>query len=186
MSEIENVELERRFELDEKKFYLNLLTDEHIKPNGVQTIYYQNYIYHDSNNQIEERIRKISGLGDFADAEPIYKKTMKLGIGDTRKEFKNKMTEKEFEWLKDYLERELGYKPLIKLHNEFEYFLNGKIYTLELSSFLKPHKQSSIIELEFDTINEMESFEPLDWMGREITNEYSNVDIWKKYNLIGE
>lgn len=179
-------EYERRFEINRNDLYGALLKDDHtLESRGFQDIYYQNYIYHDKENMIEERIRKITSLGEFGSSNPICKKTLKIGKGKSRGEIKNVLNIVQFDRLRDYLEGFLGYKPIIKLHSEFKYSDNSKdYYTIEYSEFIKPEYQTSLIEIEFPTEAVMYEFEPPEWFGKEVTEEYSNVNIWEKYNLI--
>lgn len=75
-----------------------------------------------------------------------------------------------------------------KTRQVFQY--NG--YTLELDTFENKIIQSTLthklVEIEFESVEEANSFVPPDWFGEEVTNDpnYKNKNIWKHINNIRE
>lgn len=175
-----HIELERRFEgTDIDKLY----SIENIIDKNENVIYRQNYIYFNDEKEIEDRIRLIIPF-DILENGCQYKRATKFGKGRRRIEIKKNIPGEEFIKINDFLCNEMEYKPISKIHSNYRFFYRGREYTLELSRFIDPKGQKNIVEIEFDNEEEMNFFVPPSYFGREITNEYSNIDIWKKYNNI--
>lgn len=125
----------------------------------------------------EWRIRKKTN----SKGETVYKETHKEGKGEVRKE-------KEWKLDKDIGEitfnnQEKVYKPI----NKKRFLIPYKGKTVEMDIFSDEDVcdfvgGKGVAEIEFESVEEMNSFEFPKWFGEEVN--FSNSDIWKHINKI--
>ena len=145
-------EYERRFLLKDKNLLKIGLPMKHIS---------QTYL---KIGQSEKRVRCVDGKQ--------YYWTEKNGIGQTREEFETEISKQEYDYfIKNF---KLG-KTIEK--DRYTIDLNG-VKKCEINIFSKP-KEIDLVEVEFESEEEMKKFTPPSWFGQEVTDEckYNSYEI---------
>jgi CYTH domain-containing protein len=166
-----NVELERRWEVED----LDELKSNHYINDDESIIFIQNYLYFDKRK--EDRIRRKLGVDKCE-----YQRTTKIGKGSNRVEIEDNIERDQWVILNNMLAEKEHKLPIIKTH--YEFMLDD--YKVELSVYDDPIEHPSIVEIEFDNEEEMRNFKAPEYFGKEITDSYSNIDIWKEHNDLVE
>lgn len=166
-------ELEKKFHVDELPFDIPVNVEEMgyntVKNTDMHYLITQNYFY--IGDKEEVRIREVND-GD----EVKHFITSKEGILPSRREEYNIINSDIGKLImKGFREEPIRkMRFLISMDNvtaEVDVYLNKKLLGLVL------------VEVEFDTLSQMDSFVAPDWFGEEIN--YTNGDLWKIINYIG-
>ncbi len=136
------------------------LIEEMPRLTGRRPVFYERYFLQHG-DLVEERIQKV---GDS------YEYEIKTAISPRERiREKNSISEKEFKKLK-----ERSSKVILRER----YLLSKKDPRISINRYKGDYKGFDFAEAEFDTEEERESFEPLAWMGTEITNSPLGRDSW--------
>lgn len=133
------------------------------------------------------RVRKIFQYVKGKEEEK-YTMCYKEGKGIVRDEFEFEIDRSTYQ---DLLNLDKKRKPLIK--NRFTSTDGGIRYDMDIYAEIELQKDGTIVkksdpspmfavvEVEFETEEEANEFQPLEWMGEEISNnkKYSNKSLWK-------
>lgn len=127
----------------------------------------QTYIAMDENQEL--RVRRIK---DVATGAYQYTHTFKNGIGLAREEVEYSITQTIYEQLMEAC----GFVPLTK--NRITAICDT--YTVEIDIY--DQVNFVVVEVEFSTMEEANSFVPPSWFGEEISfnKKYSNKAVWKQ------
>ncbi len=127
---------------------------------GRRPVLYERYFLQHG-DLVEERIQK---SGD------VYEYEIKTAISPQERIREKKMlTEKEFKKMK--------VKASVPILRE-SYLLSKKNPRISINKYQGEYKGLVFAEVEFDTREASETFEPLPWMGTEITNSPLGRDSW--------
>ncbi|NGZ75198.1 CYTH domain-containing protein [Saccharibacillus alkalitolerans] len=157
------MEIERKFLLDRKP---DELIAEGAFTRRTRQVIEQTYLALDEQQEI--RVRR---LVDADTGAVEYTHTFKQGNGMSREEVEYSITESIYE----QLFRASGAVPLTKTRTTGEW--NG--ITVELDRY--DQLNLTVAEVEFDSLEEAESFVPPEWFGEDISSkrEYSNKKVWR-------
>ncbi|MFD2670016.1 CYTH domain-containing protein [Marinicrinis sediminis] len=156
----------------ERKYRLTQYPHEWIENGTLQVLkrqyMEQTYLAHTRDQEV--RIRKISDLNHSEQCE--YTHTIKQGFGMTREEFELKLLPEIYEQLL----ASLGKIPLQKTRTT----LAWETYKLEIDEYHQYDMQ--VVEVEFDSVEQAEQFQPPPWFGNEVgvEEEYRNKTMWAK------
>lgn len=147
-----NPEYERKFLLKSQGLLKLGFTKKHIVQHYLEI------------GQTEKRIRKVDNKHYFF--------TEKQGLKESRKEYEKEITEEEYNYLLKYFAKG---KTIEK--NRYYVNLEGT-KSCEVNIFSSP-KPIKLVEVEFDSAEDMKKFCPPKWFGREVTNDenYYNYNI---------
>lgn len=156
----------------ERKFLVSEIPEEMIALKHSKI--HQNYL---ATGYEEVRIRKET-VGDIS----WYTMTIKKDTGLCREEINIDISSESYEQLnnnKQGISRRN--KPLLKERTTFE----SDGYKLEVDIYMNFVLQSielMVVEVEFRTIEEANAFQPLQWFGKEVTEDinYKNQYLWKR------
>jgi len=158
------IEIERKFLLKQSPQqlaaagYITLLSEQRIE---------QTYLAMDSNEEI--RVRKIM---DMSTKQTSYTHTFKRGNGLVREEIEYEISESIY----GQMMKAFGYIPLTKNR------ITAKFgdHTVEIDIY--DQIQLAVLELEFSSLEEAESYEAPEWFGADISSEkqYSNKKVWRE------
>ncbi|MDF9844518.1 MULTISPECIES: CYTH domain-containing protein [unclassified Paenibacillus] len=117
----------------------------------------------------ELRVRKIT---DLDSGEVAFTHTFKDGKGISRKEIEYDISEGLYNQMIDAVKA----IPLVKTRTTAVW--NG--ITVEIDVYTQ--LQLTVIEVEFDSLEEAESFNAPEWFGEDVSTEtkYSNKTVWKE------
>lgn len=153
----------------ERKFMVPKLP-KGIKKNPIKVErIYQTYVGIGDGDEI--RVRKIVAL--TGEKQTTYTYAFKKGKGEDRLEEEQFITRA----LYMSITKALKVKPLVKVRTTT---LDGEIWrTVEIDKY-RDYKLT-VVEVEFESKEEMESFEPPSWFGKEITGSkrVSNKTLWR-------
>lgn len=122
----------------------------------------QNYVSLTAYEQL--RIRTINNID--------YYLTYKQGEGSVRKEMETSISKELYNHLCDLINKE----PIFKERTQIPI---GD-YTAILDVFHLKNQLLKIVEVEFDSVEEMNNFEKPDWFGEKCS--WSNKDLWEEIN----
>jgi adenylate cyclase len=127
----------------------------------------QTYLAIDGGQEL--RVRKIT---DLASGEVTFTHTFKDGKGISREEIEYFISE----GLYTQMIKAVKAVPLIKERITAEW--NG--ITVEIDVYTQ--LELSVLEVEFSSLEEAESFNPPEWFGKDVSTErqYSNKTVWKE------
>lgn len=158
------LEIERKYllEIDAQQ----LIADQVIVAQSEQRIE-QTYIAMDEDQEL--RVRRIQ---DVHTGEYSYTHTFKNGVGLAREEVEYEITQTIYE----QVFHAFGFVPLTK--NRITATWND--LTVEIDIYDQVH--FVVVEVEFDSMQEADEFQPPEWFGEEISfnKKYSNKAVWKK------
>lgn len=117
----------------------------------------------------ELRVRKIT---DLDSGEVTFTHTFKDGKGISRKEIEYDISEGLYNQMIDAVKA----IPLVKTRTTAVW--NGITVEIDIYTQL----QLTVIEVEFDSLEEAESFKAPEWFGEDVSTErkYSNKTVWKE------
>ncbi|RIX49377.1 CYTH domain-containing protein [Paenibacillus nanensis] len=158
------MEIERKFLLAEDP--QALIDAEELTVQSEQRIE-QTYLAMDDNEEL--RVRRIA---DLATGEISYTHTFKRGNGLVREEVEHAISESIYQQIM----AAFGFTPLTK--NRITADWNGRIVEIDIYDQIK----LSVLEVEFASIEEANSFQAPDWFGEDISSQkqYSNKTVWKQ------
>ena len=158
------LEIERKFLLPE--YPEQLINDGEIKIMTSQNID-QTYLAIDGGQEL--RVRKIT---DLDSGEVTYTHTFKNGKGISREEIEYFISE----GLYNQMIEAVNAVPLIK--KRLTGIWNGTTIEIDVYNQL----ELSVLEVEFDSLEEAESFNAPEWFGEDVSTErkYSNKTVWKE------
>ncbi|RUS45182.1 CYTH domain-containing protein [Cohnella sp. AR92] len=158
------LEIERKFLLKQTPAWL--VENNMIRPIKEQRIE-QTYLAMDETQEL--RIRRIT---DVRTGQMEYTHTFKLGNGMTREEVEYSISGSIYE----QVARAFGAVPLTKNRITAEW--RDKVVEIDVYDQL----ELTVVEVEFDSEEEANSFEPPEWFGKDIGAEkqYSNKTVWKQ------
>jgi CYTH domain-containing protein len=158
------MEIERKFLLAEQPE--TLIQEGKIKVRHTQSIW-QTYLAIDETQEL--RVRK---LKNEATGAVSYTHTFKNGNGLQREEIEYEITEDIYEQVVEAF----GFVPLTKSRITADW--EGR--TVEIDLYDQIHL--SVLEVEFETLQEANAFEAPSWFGEDISTQkqYSNKTVWKK------
>ncbi|MFD1775381.1 CYTH domain-containing protein [Paenibacillus rhizophilus] len=158
------MEIERKFLLPE--FPQQLVQEGKLNIHSRQRIE-QTYLAMDGPQEL--RVRKIENL---ASGEVHYTHTFKNGLGISREEIEYDISQGLYE----QMIRAVRAVPLIKERITGEW--NGVTVEIDIYDQLK----LSVVEVEFHSLEEAQSFEAPEWFGQDVSEEkkYSNKTVWKE------
>ncbi|MCL6605560.1 MAG: CYTH domain-containing protein [Paenibacillus sp.] len=158
------LEIERKFLLPE--YPEQLINDGEIKIMTSQNID-QTYLAIDGGQEL--RVRKIT---DLDSGEVTYTHTFKDGKGISREEIEYFISE----GLYNQMIEAVNAVPLIK--KRLTGIWNGTTIEIDVYNQL----ELSVLEVEFDSLEEAESFNAPEWFGEDVSTErkYSNKTVWKE------
>ncbi|WP_025692252.1 CYTH domain-containing protein [Paenibacillus zanthoxyli] len=158
------MEIERKFLLPE--FPQQLVQEGKLCIHSRQRIE-QTYLAIDGPQEL--RVRK---LEDLSSGELHYTHTFKNGLGISREEIEYEISQGLYE----QMIRAVRAVPLIKERITGEW--DGITVEIDIYDQLK----LSVVEIEFHSLEEAQSFTPPDWFGLDISEEkkYSNKTVWKE------
>lgn len=158
------LEIERKFLLPE--YPEQLINDGEIKIMTSQNID-QTYLAIDGGQEL--RVRKIT---DLDSGEVTYTHTFKDGKGISREEIEYFISE----GLYNQMIEAVNAVPLIK--KRLTGIWNGTTIEIDVYNQL----ELSVLEVEFDSLEEAESFDAPEWFGEDVSTErkYSNKTVWKE------
>lgn len=165
-----SLEIERKFLLS--KYPQSLFETGELQPISEQFID-QTYVAISTDEEL--RVRKIINAADDAHT---YTHTFKQGTGLVRKEIEYEISEE----LYYQLIHQLQLKPLCKKRITARWTVNNIIVEIDIYEDLS----FIVLEVEFDSEQEANSFNPPEWFGTDISfnREYGNKSVWKKLNDI--
>lgn len=159
-----SLEIERKFLLSE---YPSALIEEGtLKVVSEQRIE-QTYLAMDDNQEL--RVRRIV---DLVSGEVSYTHTFKLGNGLSREEIEYSISEGIY----GQIVKAFGFIPLTK--NRLTAQWNGRVIEIDTYDQI----ELSVLEVEYESLEEANSFAAPDWFGKDISTErqYSNKTVWRK------
>ncbi|UQZ34923.1 adenylate cyclase [Paenibacillus sp. PK3_47] len=161
------MEIERKFLLPE--FPEQLIEDGRLK---VLTRHSIDQTYLAIEDGQELRVRKIT---DLDSGEITYTHTFKDGKGISRKEIEYDISEGIYTQMMDAVQA----VPLVKTRTTAEW--DGT--TVEIDEYTQ--LSLTVIEVEFESLEEAEAFEAPEWFGLDVSVEkqYSNKTVWKKLQI---
>lgn len=117
----------------------------------------------------ELRVRKIT---DLDTGEVTYTHTFKNGLGISRQEIEYSISAGLYNQMIEAVKA----VPLVKTRITAEW--NGTTVEIDLYTQLK----LTVLEVEFDSLEEAERFAPPAWFGQDVSTEkkYSNKTVWKE------
>ncbi|KAA9004748.1 CYTH domain-containing protein [Paenibacillus spiritus] len=157
-------EIERKFLLPE---YPQRLIDEGQLRIESREAMEQTYLAIDGPQEL--RVRKIT---DRDTGETVYTHTFKNGLGISREEVEVSITAGIYKQMVDAVRA----VPLLKERH------TGKWGDVTVEIDLYSQLNLMVVEVEFGSLEEAESFQPPDWFGTDVSVEkkYSNKTVWKE------
>ncbi|NBD27073.1 CYTH domain-containing protein [Paenibacillus glycinis] len=155
----------------ERKFLPAEYPDRQIKEGLLKVVseqrIQQTYLAIDETQEL--RVRRIT---DASSGEVFYTQTFKAGNGLSREEIEYGITQGIYEQLTDGR----GLVPLTKDRVTAQW--NGRKVEIDRYDQIR----LTVLEVEFDSVEEAEGFMPPDWFGRDISSErqYSNKRVWRE------
>lgn len=127
----------------------------------------QTYLAIDESQEL--RVRRITDIGS---GEVTHTHTFKNGNGLVREEVEYNISA----GIHEQVVNAFGFQPLTK--NRITAQWNGR--TVEIDIYDQIHL--SVLEVEFDTLEEANAFRAPDWFGEDISSQkqYSNKTVWKQ------
>ena len=158
------LEIERKFLLQQSPQqlaaagFITILAEQRIE---------QTYLAMDSNEEI--RVRKIT---DMSTNQTSYTHTFKRGNGLVREEIEYEISESIY----GQMMKAFGYVPLTK--NRITAQFDNRTVEIDIYDQI----QLAVLELEFVSLEEAESYQAPEWFGADISSEkqYSNKKVWKE------
>ena len=159
-----NVEIERKYLLtvDPRQLVeagvIQFIQEERIE---------QTYIAMDENQEL--RVRR---LVNISNGEVSYTHTFKNGVGLAREEVEYSISQTIYEQVM----QAFGYVPLTKNR------ITAKFEGITVEIDIYDQVQFTVVEVEFTSMEEADSFIPPQWFGEEISfnKQYSNKAVWKQ------
>ncbi|THF73721.1 CYTH domain-containing protein [Cohnella fermenti] len=155
----------------ERKFLLNETPEQLIERGAIRKAkeqrIEQTYLAMDETQEL--RIRRIT---DLRSGQTEYTHTFKLGNGMTREEIEYSISGSIYEQVAGAF----GAVPLTKNRITAEW--QDKVLEIDVYDQL----ELTVVEVEFESEDEANSFAPPEWFGRDIGSEkqYSNKTVWKQ------
>ncbi|MFE4713166.1 MULTISPECIES: CYTH domain-containing protein [Paenibacillus] len=155
----------------ERKFLLPEYPEQRIEQGELKIVTRhsidQTYLAIDGGQEL--RVRKIS---DLDTGEVFYTHTFKDGKGIQREEIEYRISEGLYTQMVEAVRA----IPLVK--ERITALWNGVTVEIDVYTQL----ELAVLEVEFDSLEEAESFQAPDWFGKDVSTErqYSNKTVWKE------